>query len=528
MKLYSCVLNSVFLSLCLTACGGGGSSNPAPTPNPDPDPDPTPGSFSVGGTISGNVEAVALSLNGNAQSFVSGAFTFTSELDNGAAYEVLLITAGANESCTLQNGSGTIAGAGITNIIVTCEQISAMSLLQYSNTAILGALASGDFNGDGNDDLAFQLRTLDGHPSGADLNFVRFAFGNGAGSFANAFDAATDCDVQLKRGYTMLGEDFNGDGFDDVVCSGGDNTGIKVFAGSAQPDNIFTSGFFQTGSNYFRSLDFNADGLPDIFDLGDGQGSPVVEPNFEYFLNDGANNFGTIQSFAILNDIEASLGQIYSAENFVVGDVNGDMIDDLITMGGTRGLPLNEPLHVAVFTAQAAGGFNLPTSATPVNDIDAAFTINEEFRDLTSGDFNADGHIDIAISHGAEFVNILLGDGLGGFSDQGQITVGRLPLHIATADFNGDSMLDLVTLNQDSHTLHISYGFGDGTFGEESTSPDNVLIIPLDVGINPYDMVIADFDNNALPDIALAESALEIPNVENGNGSVQVFMNPGR
>ena len=519
-------LSSVCFSVALLlGCGGGGgSSNPAPTPTPNP----TPTGFSIGGTITGSAQAIALSLNGNAESFVGANFTFSARLNDGDDYEVLFVSSGgANESCTLVNGNGVIAGADVTNIEVTCEQVSDMSILQYNNTAILGGLASGDFNGDGNADLGFLMRTLDGHPLGNNLYFVRFAFGNGAGSFANVLDVASECDRVLKRGYTVMAADFNADGFDDLVCRGGD-TGLEVMNGGLTPATVFTTATFQHGSGYFRAVDFNADGLPDIFDLGDGQGSPVVEPNFEYFINDGTDDFGTIQSFAILNDIQASLGGLaYGAAMFVVGDVNGDGRDDLITMGKLR-QPLGEPLHIVVFTGIASGGFNLPTSATIVNDIDGAFIVGEEFRDLTSGDFNADGNLDLAISHGAEFVQILLGDGLGGFTDQGPITVGRLPVHIASADFNGDGALDLVTLNEDSHTLHISYGFGDGTFGSAATGVDDFLSIPLDNEVNLYDMLIADFDGNGVSDIAFAESALQVSGPVAGNGSVQIFLNPGQ
>lgn len=524
------VLTGVFCSflLTLTACGGGGGggSNPQPDPTPEPDPDPQDQTYSVGGMITGNSDGVALSLNGNAQSFTGGAFTFSDELDDGAGYNVAIVASGANESCTIQNENGTIAGADVTNIDVVCEEISTMSIFQYNNTAILGALAAGDFNGDGFDDLAFQIRTLDGHPLGNNLYFIRFAFGTGLGSFSQVFDVASECDRILKRGFTMMAADFDGDNFDDLVCRGGD-TGLEVMNGADEPDTVFTTDTFEHGQGYFRAVDFNADGhQPDIFDLGDGQGSPVVEPNFEYFINGGNDDFGSIQSFAILNDIETSLGLSYGAEQFVAADVNGDLRDDLITIGGLRSA-IDESLHIAVFTGNAAVGFNLPINAVIVETIEANTPFGE-YRDLTSGDFDNDGNIDLAISHGASFVQILLGDGMGGFTDQGQITVGRLPVHIATADFNGDGVIDLVTLNEDSHDLFIAFGFGDGSFGDEDDTADDYLIIPLDSQINPYDLVVTDFDNNALADIAFAESALDVSGPVAGNGSVQIFLNPGQ
>lgn len=520
--IYACVLT-------LTACGGGdGSSNNSgsdPNPEPDPDPEPQAQDFTVGGVITGNTNGIALSLNGSAESFAGGNFTFTASLQDGEAYEVLFVAGGGNETCTVTNGSGTITSANVTTIDVTCQEIASQTTLQYSNIAILGGLASGDFNGDGNPDLAFSMRTLDGHPLGNNLYFMRFAFGNGLGGFASIFDHASECDRTLKRGSNLLAVDFTEDNFDDLVCRGGD-TGLEVFHGANEPNTVFTTNTFEHGAGYFHAVDFNADGLPDIFDLGDDQGSPVVEPNFEYFLNDGTNDYGTIQGFAILNDIENSLGLAYGAQRLAIADVNGDSRDDLITLGSIRSVSDNDQ-RIAVFLGDTSGGFNLPTSATLLSDISKP-TMTDEYRDLASGDFNADGTLDLAISHGTEFVQILLGDGIGGFTDQGRLTVGRVPLHIAGADFNGDGVLDLVTLNEDSHNLHIAYGVGDGTFGGEDAGPDTFLSIPLDNDINPYDLVIADFDGNALPDIAFAESAVRIPGPTNGNGSVQIFLNPGQ
>ncbi|MGN6520998.1 MAG: reprolysin-like metallopeptidase [Dokdonella sp.] len=82
--------------------------------------------FTVGGTVSGLTGgSVGLSLNGGAQSqsvAANGAFTFPGGLVNGATYTVTVATQPATppQTCVVTNGSGTIAGANVTNVSVTC------------------------------------------------------------------------------------------------------------------------------------------------------------------------------------------------------------------------------------------------------------------------------------------------------------------------------------------------------------------------------------------------------------------------
>ena len=81
--------------------------------------------YSVGGTVSGLVgNSVTLSLNGTESLPVAsnGSFTFSTMLAGGAAYAVTVQTQPTSppEVCTVTNGSGTIAGANVTSVQVTC------------------------------------------------------------------------------------------------------------------------------------------------------------------------------------------------------------------------------------------------------------------------------------------------------------------------------------------------------------------------------------------------------------------------
>jgi hypothetical protein len=50
----------------------------------------------------------------------NGTFTFAASVVNGAAYNVTVQTNPSGQSCTVSNGSGTVASANITNVAVSC------------------------------------------------------------------------------------------------------------------------------------------------------------------------------------------------------------------------------------------------------------------------------------------------------------------------------------------------------------------------------------------------------------------------
>jgi hypothetical protein len=84
--------------------GGGGSTAPAST------------TYTVGGTVTGLSGTVVLQLNGGDDLAVtsSGAFAFSTELADGAAYTVTVKTHPAGRYGYVTNGTGTISGAGVT------------------------------------------------------------------------------------------------------------------------------------------------------------------------------------------------------------------------------------------------------------------------------------------------------------------------------------------------------------------------------------------------------------------------------
>ena len=82
----------------------------------------TVSTYSVGGTVSGLAGSVTLQNNGGDDLVVSdnGAFTFATALVDGSTYNVEVSSQPSGQSCSVNNGVGTIASANVTNISVTC------------------------------------------------------------------------------------------------------------------------------------------------------------------------------------------------------------------------------------------------------------------------------------------------------------------------------------------------------------------------------------------------------------------------
>lgn len=92
--------------------------------------------YTVGGTISGLSGTVVLQNNGtNATSISSdGSFTFSTSIAQGSTYAVTVQTQpSTTQTCTVSNGTGTMGGANVTNVSVTCS----------TNTYTVGGTVSG-------------------------------------------------------------------------------------------------------------------------------------------------------------------------------------------------------------------------------------------------------------------------------------------------------------------------------------------------------------------------------------------------
>jgi large repetitive protein len=101
----------------------------------------TTGSFAVSGTVAGLTGAgLVLRNNGGDDLLISadGGFDFPTLIATGAPYNVTVATQPAGQSCSIANGAGTMGGADVTNVGVTCAA-SAFSI----GVTVSGLVGSG-------------------------------------------------------------------------------------------------------------------------------------------------------------------------------------------------------------------------------------------------------------------------------------------------------------------------------------------------------------------------------------------------
>ena len=306
-------------------------------------------------------------------------------------------------------------------------------------TELDNAVAVGDFNRDGNPDVA-ETNPIAGS--------VSIFLGDGEGSFA----PAQTYQVGTKPIGLVVG-DFNGDGIPDlaVVDSGSNNVGVLLGRG----DGTFApTQFLQVGHTPVALAvgEFDGDAIPDLAVANKADGSVSILTG---------KGDGTFVLTATIQTPRDSLGKVIPVNTVAAGAFHGDESrQDLVVGSGAS--PSGD--HVLVYLnhdvnfgkGEAADGSSIP---------DQSVTVGGTPRSIAVADLNRDDHLDLAVAdESTADVTILLGDGQGGFTSTQTVHVGGVPRSVAVADLNGVGIPDLVTANFGSSTVSVLQGDGDGAF----------------------------------------------------------------
>ena len=344
-------------------------------------------------------------------------------------------------------------------------------------------MVTGDFNGDGNVDLAVNVTGFDN---------IAIFLGDGAGGLNLIGHLATNT---LPKGLATA--DINRDGRLDLIEANtwgytglvysGDGKGafnvLKEVKGDGEPTRLVIQDFNNDGR---LDLAFNSpdEGILQLY-LGDGKGGfsiPSIEvedlkTNFAIaaadlnhdgnqdilisflvstladgsriavLLGDGTGNFNRGADLTV-NQLPVSIR---------IADLNHDGKLDFVVAGAQ---PNNtEGNYISTFLGDGTGNFTLEQTIT--------LGPGSLKGDIALGDFNEDGNLDVAFPQtgGASTTMLMFfGNGTGGLIAGPAITVGEEPHTAVAGDFNKDGHLDVVVSNRTDGTIILLFGDGTGNF----------------------------------------------------------------
>lgn len=267
-------------------------------------------------------------------------------------------------------------------------------------------LATADFNGDLNADLALATNSL-----------VEIYLGNGTGTFSIPTNTIFLSSFTSSSNYfRIISNDFNLDGNPDLAVSDGAVHFVYVFLGLGT-GNFGTPSSYSVGTypSDLVSKDFNNDGFPDIVT------NNLTSGNISVLLNNGTGNFSPSTNFL----------SIPNSVRMTSADFNNDGNQDIATVdnAGTGNYHL--------LFGNGVGGFGSVTSFS-LNGTPQAF-------DIVNSDFNSDGNKDLAIACFLSYsVAIVLGSGTGTFSPSFNYSVTYPAVALISEDYNGDSKMDII------------------------------------------------------------------------------------
>ncbi len=180
-------------------------------------------------------------------------------------------------------------------------------------------------------------------------------------------------------------------------------------------------------------------------------------------------------------------------------------------------------MRILSTTILAALLFCLPAGATCTFGFltPTPYAANSKAGDVTTGDFNHDGYVDVVVvNRTMSYISILLGTAGGGLGNPTTITTEYSQGDIQAAYINADNELDLVLSIPWSNNFTVSpylkvlLGNGNGTFTAVPYTSQQIVYQ------NPVDIALGDFNGDGKTDAATTKSNAEWSSMQNIGGKL--------
>jgi PKD repeat protein len=397
------------------------------------------------------------------------------------------------------------------------------------------SVALGDANGDGALDVAAAV---------VEGGLLSVIFGRGDGTLrAPILTRTHETDPLVQSGHTfarsgqvfaLAPADVNGDGRMDLAATYAYIPNVVVDIGGGD--------FRAEGGDEVGILIGNGDGTFQVRPRAmiPNYGMQVTGPNAWDIAVGDANGDGQLEFVAGLRapkrivtiplQADGTLGTVkdhtglaggrISGGRYVIGDFDSDGRTDVAELA-RFGLP--DQATVTVFRGQS----NLTFTAGPTYPVGSKLPVitTERVLDAIGGDFNRDGHLDVAISEGINQnltesggLTVLLGNGDGSFRAPVVYAQGMFLGPLAKGDLDGDQDLDLVAAQgRTPRGVVLLSNSGSGSFTASRIYDSNAPALTL------MDIATGDLAEDGVFDIAIAnfeERSIRIIDVVPTQGAV--------
>jgi len=383
---------------------------------------------------------------------------------------------------------------------------------------------AGDFNGDGFMDLV---------TANNEAGFLAVRFGTGTGTFTGSNT------ISMNQPYKAVVGNFNGDGFQDIAVANIGAASVSIRLGTGNMIGLLGNnqpipdGATTASTNNHTDFGILSDTLQRTFTIQNTGTAPLVidsirSSNTFFFVRNAPTSVaaGGTATFQVTYNLGGSVvqtGTIRVLNNncaipeydFLVQatkanpPVVGNYPSTTISAGNSIiVMPDAAPVGAKQITAFTTNGFPGTLAVDSITGALRVVTANE------IGTFI----ITIRARNGLVFTtktftltvtNTLCGSGT--FTGATSIPVGSTPRDVVSGDFNNDGIPDLAVANYASSSVSVRLGNGLGGF----TGTENLM-----VSSNPNAIAVADFNGDGKQDLAIsiASSPPRRVSIRFGNG----------